>query len=188
MAEAPDDVAYRIDLAQTLNDEALRQHIRRDQSGANSTIERMTSLVKSLSPEEPRLGNISSLVAQQLFNENRIREAVPWLDRHIRETERLLSQTQPGTVREFTRGLLQSMHIAMAELLYALGELPRSLAAWDKAIEIGDVPKAALGRSYCQRYRTWVLLRLGKYSEALDQFKQSVAEATMQRNPSKTGI
>jgi tetratricopeptide (TPR) repeat protein len=90
LAEDPTEADYRIDLASTLLYRSWLQDGGKQNAEAQASRSRAAGLVEPLSPDHPRLVSRASFaddvyvfVAQNLTGEGRLREALPWLDRHI---------------------------------------------------------------------------------------------------------
>jgi serine/threonine protein kinase len=138
LADYPNEVDYRIDLAATLLKLAYLQERSHQPEKAKAARSRMVSLVELLPPDHPRLADMSSWVSAKLAEENRLREALPWLDQHIVQIERDARQLQDriaqierdarqlqNRTREIQRRtliLLQAMYAGRALLFVALDE------------------------------------------------------------------
>jgi serine/threonine protein kinase len=154
-ADFPDNVDYRIDLATTLVQWSWQQ-----QGSVQSATQSMAAaLVESLSPEHPRLANMGVCVSCRLAGQGRYREALPWLDRHIRVIETLQPRAQPDRTPQFRR-ILFEMYRTRALILDTLGEYQQALASVDQALALGDVGDVPYGVGYCRMLRALTLAQV----------------------------
>jgi serine/threonine protein kinase len=185
VADAADHVPYRLDLAHTLRDFHGLLSSQNQATEAKAALTRMVELIQDLSPHEPRVGVLASYVAQDLFNQGKLREALPWLERHTKEMEIQFARAEPGQVREFIRSTLNAMYVAKAELLETLGEDSAALAAWDLAISLRIPASATFGGIYSRTHRAAIHYRMGKFGAFLEDLYAVMREAISSYKSSK---
>jgi tetratricopeptide (TPR) repeat protein len=186
LEESPDDVARRIDLAHSLRSLSLVYSRANQPQRVEEALKRMVALIESLSPDEPRLGDLAAFVAQKLGTTNQVREALPWLDRHVREIENAVKRSTPGVAQTFLHETLHSMYVTRAMIWADLKDDRQALANWDAVIALGDQPTSFLRLNACRAHRAAVLVRLGEYRLALQDFVDAMAEgATKSPTPPK---
>jgi tetratricopeptide (TPR) repeat protein len=176
LADFPDEVDYRIDLAVTLLKMAYQLEYAGRRPDARAAQDRMVALVESLPPDHPRLGDFGTYVSQKLANAGRIREALPWLDRHIAQLESQARRLQgrPGAIQNRTRTALHTMYVARAILFDALGEHRPALANWERAIDVAD----EADRRELKLHRAAELAYLGEHGPATAAADAVVDEAS----------
>ncbi len=155
LAEAPNDVDYRIDLATTLVQWGWQQN-EPDQAASQ---ERVAALVEALPPNHPRLGDMGIAVSRKLAGEGKLREALPWLEHHIGVIEALQARAPAGSTPQ-TRACLFTMYRTRALVLVGLGDYRQALAALDQALALGEVPDMPQGVGYCRVVRALTLAQL----------------------------
>ena len=170
LADFPNEVDYRIDLATTLLQLSYQQQ------GAEYAIThaKVVALVEALPPEHPRLGNMGAIVAQKLTQEGRLREALPWLDRHIGTFEAQEHDNPSSDIQCQIRRVLVSLYWTRAMLLRALGKHHQALNTWDRLLALGDVPGTSFSYASGRLQRALTLADLGDFAQALQDVDQAV--------------